>query len=158
MRNRLTNLQDTSNRTGGTKSSVTTPIKPFQQAGGTNQASAITQVLARKQTRVVNVLRVCVLSVLIVTAALVSTAVYLYTRNQERSSFAADYEDSAHQVIESFHEAVERNMAAVASLSNSITSYAIQSNHKYRSCAQRIDTRCTSAIYAISSVHRCSRS
>lgn len=92
---------------------------------GNHQTTALTQTLAKEDTRVVNVLRIAVLSVLVITATVVSTGVYLYTRNDERHAFETQFEDSAHQVIDTFHQAVERNIAAVASLSASITSQSL---------------------------------
>ena len=83
---------------------------------------------ARTETRWINCLRVAVLSVLLLTAILISTGVYFYTRNEERSGFIAHFEDSAHQVLNSFHDMVERNIGAAASMSTTITSYAIDKN------------------------------
>lgn len=129
--NRLDNLQELCRGSTTLHSEVET-VKPLQQqttatSTSTNQTSALTHALARKQTRVVYILRVCVVGVLIGTAAVVSTGVYLYTRNQEENAFADNFKDSANQVVDSFHGAIERNMAAVASLSNSITSFALES-------------------------------
>lgn len=93
-----------------------------------NQASVLTESMARSETRVVNILRVTVLLVLMSTAVLVSAVVYRYTRNEEHQNFVASYDQSALQVIDSFHEVVQRNMAAIASLSTSITSYAKDTN------------------------------
>lgn len=107
-------------------------VKPFHQVpNDTNQTSALASALARKETRVVNILRACVLAVLILITLVVSAGVYIYTHNQEEASFERNFEDNANQVIESFHEAVERNMAAAASLSHSITSYALDSNNSF---------------------------
>lgn len=91
----------------------------------------MTESLARKETRVVNVLRVAVLFVLISTAALVSAVVYRYTKNEEHENFVTNFEQSATQVVESFHGVVERNMAAIATLSTSITSYAKHTNASF---------------------------
>lgn len=90
-----------------------------------HQTNAQTKSLAKVETRVVTILRFAVLCVLLATAILVSTAVYLYTRNEERHNFTTNFEHSAHQVVESFHGAVRRNLAAVASLSTSITSHVL---------------------------------
>ena len=97
------------------------------QAGG----AALTESLARKETRVVNVLRVAVLFALVSTAALISAVVYRYTKSEEHENFVTNFEQSATQVVESFHGVVERNMAAIATLSTSITSYAKNTNASF---------------------------
>ena len=62
---------------------------------------------------------------------LVSAGVYLYTRSEEWQKFTTTFEDDALQVLESFHDMVERNLGAVGSLSTDFTSYALQSNSSF---------------------------
>ena len=118
----------------------TTPLSPKQGDAATptllsleesHQASSLTESLARKETRVVNILRLAVLCVLVSTAALVSSVVYSYTRNEEHENFVTNFEQSATQVVDSFHGVVERNLAAISSLSTSITSYAKATNASF---------------------------
>lgn len=91
----------------------------------------LAKTLAQAETRSVSILRLAVLSTLLMTAAVVSAGVYLYTRNEERHNFTSHFEDSAQQVVESFHDVVERNLGAVGSLSTDFTSYALRSNSSF---------------------------
>lgn len=94
-------------------------IKPITSQGNDGEES-----LAHEATRIVSILRIVVLAVLIVTMALVSTGVYVYTRNYEDDTFQKHFEDGAYQVIANFHEFIEHNIGAAAAMSTSITSYA----------------------------------
>ena len=87
--------------------------------------------LARAETRVINCLRAAVLLVLLITMAVVATGVYLYTRNEEQENFTSHVENSAHQVIDNFHDGVERNLGAAASLSTAFTSFAMETDQKF---------------------------
>jgi len=80
--------------------------------------------MARKETRAIVVLRIAVMLVLLVATALVSSGIYWYTRKEEVGNFTTSFQGSAKQVVESFVDAVERQLGAAASLSTSITSYA----------------------------------
>ncbi|CAB9521225.1 respiration control sensor protein ArcB [Seminavis robusta] len=91
----------------------------------------LTKSLARAETRSVRVLRMAVISALLLTAGIVSVGVFLYTRNEERQNFTNHFEDSALQVLESFHDMVERSLGSVASLSTDYTSYALHSNSSF---------------------------
>ena len=73
----------------------------------------ITGSLAKAETRSVSILRIAVISVLLLTAGIVSVGVFLYTRNEERTNFTTHFEDSALQVLESFHETVQRNLLSL---------------------------------------------
>ena len=87
--------------------------------------------LAKAETQVVNVLRVTVLGVLTVAAVVISGGSYWFTRNQEEVAFQANFQDSVLQIMESFHDTVERNIGAASAVSTEITSYAIQSNSTF---------------------------
>lgn len=88
-------------------------------------SSKLTEKLAKSETRSVSILRIAVISALALTAAVVSVGVFLYTRDEERHNFHSVFEESASQVIDSFHELVEKNLGSVASLSTDFTSYAL---------------------------------
>lgn len=87
--------------------------------------------LAKAETRVVNILRIAVLLVLVVAAALISSAAYLYTRDEEVDAFHAHFEGSVLEIAEAFHDTVERNIGAASALSTEITSYALESNSTF---------------------------
>ena len=84
--------------------------------------------LAERQTRVVGALRCTVLTLLLVTASLVSAGVYSYTRNEEHRNFVTQFENNAFKVIESFHDLVEASLGAIDTMSVSFTSFAIREN------------------------------
>ena len=107
--------------TAGSKSTETAASDSYTLENGIARS---TESLAKKETRVVNILRVAVLCVILTTAAVVSFVVYQYTRDQEKENFTTHFEHGSTQVIESFHDVMERYLASVATLSNSITSYA----------------------------------
>lgn len=90
-----------------------------------------TDSLAQAEDRAVNLLRIAVISVLVASAALMCTGVYLYTSSKEQNDFELTFEDSAEQVIDTFHGAIERNLGATAALSTDITSYALANNHSF---------------------------
>ena len=73
-----------------------------QEADDHFTASQLTESLAKAETRSVSILRIAVISALLLTAAVVSAGVYLYTSNEEQSNFTNHFEDSAHQVVERY--------------------------------------------------------
>ena len=87
--------------------------------------------LARAETRAANFLRISVIVVLLLVGAGVSTGVYWYTHDQEVKKFHQRFHDDAHQVIESFHELVERNIGSSARMSAAITSSAQKANQSF---------------------------
>jgi hypothetical protein len=80
------------------------------------------KTLARRETKVVKVLRVLVLVLLFVTATITSVGVYFYTSNEETQNFESGYKRNAQRIIESFHDAVERRLGAVNSMATAVTS------------------------------------
>jgi hypothetical protein len=80
---------------------------------------------AEWETMAVKFLRIAVIALLLAVATLVSVAVYLYMRNEERQSFVAQFEDSSFKVIESFHAVVEDSLGAVGAMATTITSFAV---------------------------------
>lgn len=88
-------------------------------------SSKLPDTLARRETRRISILRMAVMSALLLTTIIVSVGVFLYTRNEQQDNFHSVFEESASQVIDSFHGLVEKNLAAVASLSTDFTSYAL---------------------------------
>ena len=78
-----------------------------------------------------NVLRVLVLVLLLVTAALTSVGVYLYTSNEEKQNFEVGYQANAERIIESFHDAVVRRLGAINSMATAITSHALDTKQTF---------------------------
>lgn len=116
--------------------SGTTEMMNIRRSAAQKQADdryscQLTESLAKAETRSVSILRIAVISTLLLTGAIVSGGVYLYTRNEESENFTSHFEDSALQVVESFSDMVERHLGAVGSLSSDFTSYALQSNSSF---------------------------
>jgi hypothetical protein len=88
-------------------------------------------LLARKETKAVNVLRLLVLVLLLVTATLTSVGVYLNTSNEEKEDFEVDYQANAERIIESFHDAVVRRLGAINSMATAITSHALDAKQTF---------------------------
>jgi len=86
---------------------------------------------ALKETRAVDMLRFAALVLLLVTMILVSCGVYAYMRYNERYKFEIAFHDSAFQVLDSFHQALERSLGALDTLSVGITSIAVATNQSF---------------------------
>lgn len=84
--------------------------------------------LAKEETKLVRLLRACVLSVLFVTAAGVSFAVYRYTSQQEQKEFRDAFDNHARNVIESLKVATERQLMAVDKFATDATATAKNMN------------------------------
>lgn len=93
-----------------------------------NENTFATESLARAETRAVKFLRACMVIVLLVSAVAVSSGLYRFMRNEEQEDFSNNFHENALQLIDAFHEGLERNMGAVASMSTAITSYANDAN------------------------------
>jgi len=102
-----------------------------KNGGTTGHDSLSAESLALEETQAVRRLRVAVLSVLVLSGIVMSAGVFLYSHNQELENFTTAYEDSAQQVIDAFHDTVERNLNAMATLSTDITSYALSQNQSF---------------------------
>jgi hypothetical protein len=89
------------------------------------------KTLARRETKIVNVLRVLVLLLLLITAALTSIGVYFYTSNEETHNFETGYQANAQRIVESFHDAVERRLGAINSMATAITSYSLDAKQTF---------------------------
>ena len=89
------------------------------------------KTLAKNETRAVSALRVFVLFVLFLTAVLVSLAVFYYTRDVEEDEFDARFKSIADSVMNSFHDAVERKLGAMDTVSTTLTSYALSTGAKF---------------------------
>jgi hypothetical protein len=87
-----------------------------------------TESLAQAETRAVKLLRTCMVVCLLASASAVSTGAYRLMRNEEKEDLNTSFQENAIQLIKAFHEGLERNMRAVASMSTVITSYANQAN------------------------------
>jgi hypothetical protein len=115
------------------------------------------KTLARKETKIVNVLRVLVLVLLLVTTTLTSVGVHFYTSNEETQKFESTYQANAQRIVESFHDAVERRLGAINSMATGITSHSLDAkqtfpfvtipNFEIRGSDLRVQADATSVIW-----------
>jgi hypothetical protein len=87
--------------------------------------------LAKRETKVVKMLRALVLALLFVTATLTSVGVYFYTSNEEINNFESGYQANAQRIVESFHDAVERRLGAINSMATAITSHSLDTKQTF---------------------------
>jgi hypothetical protein len=81
--------------------------------------------LGRKESRAVSVLRVIVIAVIASAAIIVSSCVFIYTRNDEEESFETQFAAHSNRIVESFHDSIEANLGAIDALSVLTTSFAL---------------------------------
>jgi hypothetical protein len=93
--------------------------------------SEVYVTLAKKETKIANVLRVLVAFLLVATSLLSSALIFVFTSKDETVRFEADYQANAQKIIESFHDAVELRLGSINSLANSITSQALATNQTF---------------------------
>jgi hypothetical protein len=89
------------------------------------------KTLARRETKVVKVLRALVLALLFVTATLTSVGVYFNLSKEETKHFELAYQANAQRIVESFHDAVERRLGAINSMATAITSHALDTKRTF---------------------------
>jgi hypothetical protein len=89
------------------------------------------EVLGGKENRMVAWLRVIVFVVLLVTAVLVLLGVFFYTRGDEEDDFESEFAANAAKVIGSFHEAVERKLNAIDTMSVMLTMFVLSTEASF---------------------------
>jgi hypothetical protein len=87
--------------------------------------------LAGKETKKIAYLRFFVAGFLLLTAALVSVAVYMFTRDDQEQDFETQFESQAIRILERFHGAVESKLGAMDALATSVTSFALSSGASF---------------------------
>lgn len=87
--------------------------------------------LAKKETHVVNILRLSTLAVLIVVAAAVSSLVYVITRQGERDAFESHFFSLAHKLTDDILKAATKQLTTLHGLSLSYTSHGIETNSSF---------------------------
>eukprot|EP00977_Amphora_coffeiformis_P025101 scaffold18239_cov137-Amphora_coffeaeformis.AAC.1 len=96
-----------------------------QSADPTSEPST---TLAKGETRLVRLLRACVLAVLLLTAAGVSFAVHRYTSKQEQNEFRDAFDSHARKVIESLKIGTERQLMVIHNFATDVTATAKNMN------------------------------
>lgn len=96
-----------------------------------NSDPSSSETLAKGETRVVRLLRGVVLTVLLLTAAGVSFAVFRYTSNQEQQEFQNSFDDSAKKVIESLKVNTAGQLTAVDNFADAISATAKENNETW---------------------------
>jgi hypothetical protein len=93
--------------------------------------SEVYATLAKKETKIANVLRLVFTFLLVATALLSSALIFVFATRDETDRFEADYQANALKIIDSFHDAVELRLGSINSLANSITSHALATNQTF---------------------------
>jgi hypothetical protein len=87
--------------------------------------------LAKKETKVANLLRLLVAFLLVATALLSCVLFFVFATRDETERFEAEYQVNALKIIDSFHDAVERRLGSINTMTNSITSHALATNQTF---------------------------
>ncbi|CAB9498466.1 Receptor-type guanylate cyclase gcy [Seminavis robusta] len=98
-----------------------------EQSDKEKETKKIQEELSKKESASVLYLRLLVIFVLVVTAAVVSSVVYLITRNGEVSEFETQYEGAAGKVTDAFENIMVR-MESIAGLAAVYTSQGMHHN------------------------------
>lgn len=124
---RLTNTTTSSNQSVGDNSD-----EDFSGAHEVSEELDLTPketvVFAEKENKAVRSLRIVLLLVLVTTAALVSGAAFLYSRNKETETFDRTFTEQAGKVLDAFQANAVQRLTALESFSQQITSFAIATN------------------------------
>ena len=89
------------------------------------------ETIARRETKVIQILRVAVISVLLLAGAVTCAGIYFYASAAEQEEFESIFEENARQVIKSFSNLVERHLEAASWMSSILTSHALQTNQSF---------------------------
>ena len=84
--------------------------------------------LAKRETQVVNVLKVVLVLILLTATALVSAFTYLFTSRGETRSFENNFDQFSNQIISTVQTGAQHRLEAITSLALVIQTYAINSN------------------------------
>ena len=87
--------------------------------------------IAKKESRAVFYLRLCVLIVLLCSTVAVSTAVYLYTTHKENQLRNAQFENGAETVLENVGQTLSQTLAATDGFIVQMVAYARYSNSSW---------------------------
>lgn len=85
-------------------------------------------LLNRKEQKGVQLMRIAVYAVVVLTAVLVSTGVYKIAQKQEATNFQQAFGVNARKLTQAFLGSVDRKIIAVGGLSTTITNYALTHN------------------------------
>jgi hypothetical protein len=95
------------------------------------EAELLPQTLVAAETRLVNLLKIAIFFLLLLVTVLVSVGIYKLTEKDETSRFHDHVHIYGHKIEDSFHGAILRRLAALSTMSTSITSYALTSNESF---------------------------
>ena len=95
------------------------------------QQQQFLQDLGNQETRAVKGLRILLLIVLILSAMVAAFGIYFYISNVEETTFEKNFQSSAHKVLESIGESLERTLKAFDGFAISIVSHARATNQSW---------------------------
>lgn len=98
-----------------------------------NQKASLTNedALVAKETREINRLRASTFILLVIITAVASNVVFWWTGNVEREKFEDSFSSNAQHIIDAFHDALERRLGAINTLSHFITSHALSTGEEF---------------------------
>lgn len=85
-------------------------------------------VLARKETKAVRWLRVALLLVLVGLAAVISSGIFLFTRNDETQEFHDTFDNYAQRILNTIQVYAQNNLEACGALALDVQIYAVTNN------------------------------
>jgi hypothetical protein len=88
-------------------------------------------VLGKRETQAVNFLKIIVMLILLLSAALVSAVVYLYTSGEEKTEFNDSFDDLSQQIIDTVQTNAQNKLEAVGALALLIQAFAITTNQTW---------------------------
>lgn len=89
------------------------------------------KILKRRQTSVLNGLRLAVFVLLLVVTVLVAGGTYYFSQNDEQDDFEKQFRGYADRIVDSFTETVGRKLSAFDALSVAHTSHALHSDDNF---------------------------
>jgi hypothetical protein len=89
------------------------------------------EAIAKRETRIVHLMRLLMFALLIVCTCLMAYFVHDYLRNAETESFEDDFTSEANKVLESIGSSVDLTLGAVDAMVVSMISYARDTNQNW---------------------------
>ena len=114
----FTNSKKSSSKDGGSTSNST---------GGDGRVPGFQESLARKENKLVRVLRSIIFLVLACIAGLASAGIYRYSKYNEEEAFRNEFAGQGQKLISGFQGDSFTKLQAMESLSHSVTAYALES-------------------------------
>jgi hypothetical protein len=123
--------QNSHRSTGGAGGADNNSKDAAQQQQQQQQQQQENATIARTETRTVRGLKLLVLAVLLGSMILVALGVYRYTKNSEEVSFAQQFDDDSHKVLDALGVSLAMSLGAIDALVVSLVSHANATNQTW---------------------------